>query len=516
MNDIHGALRKLLEELYNGEEHIAGSSSEYREADRIGGILESHLGGNVEVLDVPMISWSLKAVEVEPRPGYVVVAPYVESSDVEARVYHVERDPSDYKAWRTFPQGKIAVTIPPGNPDDLKYVALQAWEAGAEAVIVGSDRPRKIVSTGSWGYSYTAGAPTPIPVVVVDVASARRIAWEGKARIYVESVVREARGANIRLRLPGNEAVAVGAHYDRWYGGFQDDILGIAQAAVTAELLNRKGYMVDLLVFTAEEHGAPGYAGWYWAWGSRWYARQLQASGLAGEYAAYINYDVAGNRPLAVSGAPQYTHRVLEGLEKAGVSAFERRFECPECDSMSLAQAGIPTVSIHSLWNERVREVYHTPYDTPENADLGAAAAAVKAVVESVVEGPVYSRLEASLEAILGEGPLIARNIHHTLVAMARVHGWDRVYRWMASRFLKPVLIGDYRYDYGQDFEAVYFPEVYSIKRMREAMPHSVIIPGEERLLYQLKPPGRLEDQVLYTLLDLWGRFREELEWLER
>lgn len=509
-------LKRIAELLYDGREHVAGGKGEVREAERIRGIIEEELGVEAELLSTPVSSWRLKSVSVEPKPAFTAVAPYVESWDVEAPVHHIEGDPSDYRAWRRFPEGRIAVAIPPGNPDDLKYAALHAWEAGAVGLIVGSPVERKIVSTGAWGYSYTSGAPTPIPVVVVDVDSARRIAWEGRARLSVEAETVDSTGYTIRARIGGRGLVAVGSHYDRWYGGFQDNMLGIAQSILAAEALSSRGYGVELLSFTAEEHGAPGYAGWYWAWGSRWYTRQLVEAGLTGEYLVYINYDIAGSRPLVVSGSPQYAGRVHEHLGTLGVPALKRMVECPECDSMSFASAGIPTISIHSLWNEKVRGFYHTPMDTPENADYQAAAAAVEASVRAVAEGPRWRDLEDLLGNLLGEGPLLARNIYYTLVAEAHRRGWSQIYRWMRQRFLKPLLIGDYRYDMGEDLEAYYFPEVYAIRRVREKNPHTVIIPGEERILYQPKPPGGFKEQVHYTLLDLWSRFREELECLEK
>lgn len=509
-------LKRLTEELYTGEEHVAGNMNEAREAERIRGIIESYLNADTTLVPTPMISWRLKAVEVWPKPNFVTVAPYVESSDVEAPTHHIDGDPSDYRAWKSFPEGRIAVTIPPGNPDDLKYVALHAWESGAKGVIVGSRVPRKIVSTGSWGYSYVAGAPTPIPIVVVDVESAKKISWEGKARIHVEARTVPTTGYTVRSRIHGDKLVAVGAHYDRWYCGFQDDILGIAQSILAAKLLSEAGYGVDLLVFTAEEHGAPGYAGWYWAWGSRWYVNQLKHAELTDEYTAYLNFDVAGNEPVIVSGSPQYTKQTIQRLKGYGVNVRERGVECPECDSLNFAMAGIPTISIHSLWNERIREFYHTPSDTPEQADLRVATATVLAMVESIKNGPNWNHLVEKLEEVLGDGPVLARNILYILVAEAEKRGWEPVYRWMAQRFLKPVLIGDYRYDYGQDFEAHYFPEIYAAKRVEQNHPYAVIIPGEEKLLYQPRPNSNFMEQVFYTLLDLWARFRDELKWLKK
>ncbi len=513
LEDTIGDVWDLANRIYNGREHVAGHR-DWREADRIRGILEDYLGEDLELVETPLVSWRLKGVEVSPKPSFVSVAPYVLDADVEARTFMVEGDPSDYRSWRGVPEGSIAVVIPPVNPDDLKYAVLHAWESGARGVIVGSRVPRKIVATGSWGYSYTAGAPTPIPVVVVDEESAKRALWEGRARIQVSAVLREEKGAAIRAVSGGPGRVAFTSHYDRWYTGFQDNILGIAQAAVAYKRLREKRG-VELLVFTGEEHGAPGPAGWYWAWGSRWLARQYREAGLEVALELVVNFDVAGTQPLVVSGAPQYTRGLIGSLRALGVEAGERCCDCPECDGFSFHRVGVPSVSIHTLWNDKVRRIYHTPMDTPENADPLAAGAAVEAAVRAALEGPSWAGLEERLEEILSPGPLPARLLLHTVLGEARKRGWPLLYKWLSSSHLRPVLYGDYRYDTGGDIEAVFFPEAAgAVKLLKGAGIHAVIEPGEERLVYQAMPGSRVEEQARETLYELLSRVRWELSCL--
>ena len=503
----------LASRIYDGREHVAGRG-DWREAERIRGILEDYLGESLDLVETPLVSWRLRGVDVWPTPSFVAVAPYVLDADVEARTFMVEGDPSDYRSWRGVPEGSIAVVIPPGNPDDLKYAVLHAWESGAHGVIVGSKVPRKIVATGSWGYSYTAGAPTPIPVVVVDEEAAKRAVWEGRARIHVSATLREEKGATIRAVSGGPGRVALTSHYDRWYTGFQDDILGIAQAAVAYKTLG-ESRSVELLVFTGEEHGAPGPAGWYWAWGSRWLARQYRESGLAGSLELVVNFDVAGTQPLVVSGAPQYTRGLLESLKALGVEAVERCCDCPECDGFSFHRAGVPSVSIHTLWNDKVRAIYHTPMDTPEKGDPLAAGAAVEAAVRTASGGPSWASLEERLVEILYPGPLPARLLLHTVLGEARRRGWPLLYKWLSSNHLRPVLYGDYRYDTGGDIEAVFFPEAAgAVKLQAGAEIHAVIEPGAERLIYQAMPGSRIGEQARETLYGLLSRVRWELSCL--
>ncbi len=504
----------LATELYNGREHIAGSRGEYREAERIRGVLESYLNENVELVKTPVTSWRLRDLDVYPKPVFASIAPYVPSGDVEARTYMVEGDPSNYRVWRSLPEGSIAVVIPPGNPDDLKYVALHAWEMGALGVIVGSRVPRKIVTTGSWGYSYVAGAPLPIPIVIVDLDTAKKAVWEGRARILVGSSIVESKGYTLRVQSGGPPRIVFTSHYDRWYSGFQDNILGIAQATVSYKRI-RSLTGSGIIVFTAEEHGAPGVPGWYWSWGSRWLSRQYLESGLEDSIKLMVNYDVAGSGRILVSGAPQYAGIIVGGLESLGVSVGERCCECPECDSMSFHRIGVPSISVHTLWNETIRSIYHTPLDTPERADPRVAGLTVEAVTRSVLRDPRWGLLEEKLIEVLGNGPLLARRILEMIVRVGRSKGWERLYRWLSRNHLKPVLYGDYRYDYGEDIEAVYFPEVASMKVLEKSnQPHTIMIPGEERILYQLKPNGRVEEQFRMRILELYSRVMEDLKCL--
>ena len=281
----------------------------------------------------------------------------------------------------------------------------------------------------------------------------------------------------------------MGAHYDYWYRGFIDNVLGVAQAVEAFRRLGEAGVAARLLLFGAEESGALGFAGWYWAWGSRWYARLEAARGRLGEVAAYANFDTAGTGCLRASGAPQ----LLETI--GGLELPVRRWECPECDSFSLASMGVPTLSLHSLWCSEYERVYHTPDDTPDRASRRHAELAVEAAVRALTARPEPGAFRAMLHEVLGRGPLRARKVLHLLEHAGSRAGWEDLYRAAARRFLKPMHYGSYRWDTA-DLEAVWFPEVEAYRRLlgdlrRGRAPSEVIVAGEERLLYQLSPgPG--------------------------
>ncbi|MCC6061121.1 MAG: hypothetical protein LM578_06305, partial [Desulfurococcaceae archaeon] len=66
---------RLSKELYNGVEVVAGSFDEIREVERLKGVIESYVEGRVRVVDVPLLSWRLKGLTLDPNPEVLAVAP---------------------------------------------------------------------------------------------------------------------------------------------------------------------------------------------------------------------------------------------------------------------------------------------------------------------------------------------------------------------------------------------------------------------------------------------------------
>jgi Iap family predicted aminopeptidase len=504
-------LREYSMRVWTPDPVVAGTRSEKEMADKVSGLIEEALGARPRRIPVPVASWRLRGAGVEPHAGWLRVQPYSETVDVEGRAEYVPRDPSEPGHWRSYTGSPIAVAEEPPNPDEVKAAALLAWEHGARALVLACRKPRTIVATGVWGYPYWAGSPPPIPILCIDVNSAVRILREGRARVWVDARTVEAQGVTIEADLGGaGPLVVVGAHHDKWEGGFLDDALGVAQAVATARELSRRGVRVRVVSFTAEEQGAPGYAGWYWAWGSRLYFRELDRARLSDEVAVYLNFDLAAG-DLVVSGAPQFT-----GLLKGG--GFRVRCcECPECDSLQAAVwAGIPTLSMHSLWSDAVRAIYHTPEDAPGNVDWSTAWRAVElAVSAATASQPSWGSLQAFYRETLGRGPLRARRILYLIEATASRVGWDPVYRKLARVALRAVNWGSYRYSSG-DLEAAWFPEAECLSRIRSGEEFDeAVVAGEERVVCAGGRRG-VEFQAQWILAELEGRVEEALQSLVR
>jgi len=475
--DVHGMAVRLWRMLGGGSGHCVAGGGCW---ETVRGFIEEVAGVTVETVEVPVESWRSSAT-LEPGAEWSVAPPMQAGVSVEGRVALLRGDPSEPASWRggVF-EGRVVVARFPESPDDLKAAALLAADSGAAALLLESRVPRVIVGSGFWGYSFHAGSPMPLPVVVVPEGYSRVAAGAGSVAVSVEGGVSEGRDY-VLLAFDGEPGPIYGAHHDSWFHGFSDNVLGVAQAVAAFREAASRGRGAGLAVFPAEEHGAPGAASWYWAWGSRYYARLLEASEQSG--VVYVNFDVAGaGGCLAVSGSPQLVDAALS----LGVRL--RPWECPECDSMSLASIGVPTVSLHSLWCEGVRRVYHTPLDTPDAVPPEAASLAVEAGLRASLGGARWASFRRMLESVLGGGPLLARQLLYQALSAASRAGWPALYRELARRFLKPVHIGSYRYDSG-DLEALWFPSVEAYRRILRGLeegrpPLEVWVSGEERLLY--------------------------------
>lgn len=509
---VREKIKEFVGRFYTGSEHVAGFR-ENVEAERIRGLVEELTGASSKLVAFPCISWRLKELSLDPEPRVASVAPYVEDSEAEGRVYSLKGDPSRRASWRGMSEGDIVLVSEPDSPDDLKETVLLAAENGASGVIVVPREEgfvRAIVTTGSWGYSYYSGSPTPIPVVYVDRGYPGSLGG-GSARIYVRARTLESRCLTIQADLDGSgKLVIFGAHYDRWFKGFQDDIIGVVQAVLGAKAYNDAGGWSRLVLFSAEEHGAPGYASWYWSWGSRFYAEQLDRAGLMEQVGAYVNYDLSGLDDLIVSGSPQY-------VRSLGGGVVERCCECPECDSLSFAVRGAPTMSFHSLWSPGASRIYHTPSDSPDTLNLDKASLAVALAVKALSAGPIWREVESLVLGSLGRGPLMARKAAYMILAIAKRAGWEALYPRLAKEALKPMHYGSYRFDNGP-LEAVWFPEVVAYRRVVQDLergnpPREVWIAGEERLLYSVPTVGKGSANPLAWQLS--ARLRELVERIE-
>jgi Iap family predicted aminopeptidase len=399
-------LRRATSQLVEIGEAAPGTKAESELAAMLAESFE-RLGLAVEVQKFGCASWQEESsfLAIDGKKVEAVAMPPSPSGYIEGEIVHVG-------AGRELSlkgiEGKIAlVGMTPEDPDFVAAQYARLAAAGASAVVFYDFSPRllrRIVVGIFASYSDGPGLPPPIPALAISGEDGRRLARgrhyaqiEVKAR-YTES----ATSANIIAHGGGEARVLLTAHYDRWLVGAADDAVGVALLQLLPKLLGElRG--VGYVVFGAEEFGAPGYSAWYWAWGSRRFVERLKSSGELNELVGVLNVDVPARRPLTVSASGPELREAARGFFGG---SFRYELDSPYFDSFSFSSAGVPALTLHSLW--RYVDLYHTNGDVPEAIDWEAAARAGEAMAllarELAEKGRSFLRYEAwreELQALL-------------------------------------------------------------------------------------------------------------------
>jgi len=370
-----GQVRRIAQDLLGVGEVVAGSEADRSLSAAIAEMFEE-LGLSVECLEFPTAHWAEEEVELVIDGEHVeaIALPNSPSGYVEGELIHAGEGESLELSGLEDRLALIGMI-----PEDPDYVVAQytlALRAGARAVVFYDYSPntlRRIVLYVVSSYAKGPGLPPPIPAVVIKREYADKLAKEPGhyAQLSIRTRYSEnAKSRNVVAYSGGEPRVLLTAHYDRWLGGAGDDTVGVALLLHLAERL-REVRDVCYVVFGAEEYGAPRYTPWYWSWGSRNYVERLRADGELDEVVAVINLDVPTREPLTVSASgPEYREAARELLGEGG----EYELDSPYFDSFSFSSAGVPALTIHSLW--RYVDYYHSDRDTLEAVNWRAVAQA--------------------------------------------------------------------------------------------------------------------------------------------
>ncbi|MEM2854802.1 MAG: M28 family peptidase [Desulfurococcaceae archaeon] len=355
------------------KEVVAGSTAELEVVHALREVFEDLGGDDVYLEPIPVMTWIEDECFIE-APGLKIkclALPYSLSIDVEARSLHAHYYGSSI-ALREDPANKIVIAPYPDEPDDAKYVLLKLAKAGATAVVFYDNYPgriRRIVICGSKGYSYIHGSPPPIPAAAISKESLLKLTKsinEGILRLYIKTrVVHNSTGYNVVSVYNGSleSEVILSAHHDHWLKGYSDDLIGLeslARAALKLKDIDRRHTYV-LVSFTAEESGAPGYASWYWSWGSRKYLEGRLVKRDLDKIALAVNIDAVFTTPLRASINPFLWSIVKELVDLGYVSISGVTVDQPIFDSYSFTTIGVPALTLHTF-NE-LKPNYHTNLD---------------------------------------------------------------------------------------------------------------------------------------------------------
>jgi hypothetical protein len=114
------------------------------------------------------------------------------------------------------------------------------------------------------------GIPADIKGVGIPVVVIRKKDWTiirksplQEVTIKMQSVIESKEGVNLIFDLAGKErdkTIVIGAHYDSWFGGAQDNASGVAvQVAMASELIKRDlRHNIRMIFFDSEELGMVG------------------------------------------------------------------------------------------------------------------------------------------------------------------------------------------------------------------------------------------------------------------
>ena len=308
------------------------------------------------------------------------------------------------------------------------------------------DVNRKFVITGSKDYSYNMGAPPPIPVLHVKKSCAKYLIRHSgeKIRIYTDTLIKESTGVTLEGVIPGrrDEYILLSTHHDHWFSGFHDNIIGMIFLAMVAKHIRNSNLERSLLLasFTAEESGAPGFAGWYWTYGSRSYATDLITRGI--EILAVVNVDMPGRNKICFSGTPEmrvYADKIAERLGYKELLKLED--DSPYMDSISFSTVGWPAASIHSL--PYLQEIYHSDRDDIMAADWSVIMKTFefyKELVRRLLQGeklPYIEGIKNMYDTYAGlNPPSEILSILYKIYRATKTCG-DRVVRLLYSRYYR-------------------------------------------------------------------------------
>ncbi len=483
-------------------ETITGTPQENVVAHEIKHILEDIGVDDVKLQPVNVLSWREEECFIETPLGTMKchALPYSLSADLEAPIVfagyigdkiYVNNDVS----------GKIVIIPFPEDPDDAKYVVNKLFANNVVAVVFYDENPgryRRIVVTGVNGFPFEKGLPPLIPVVSIRKEDKLFIMKKRVTtiRLYVRtSIVHDAVGYNVEGIINGStdEEVLVTAHHDHWFTGFSDNLIGVNAILWVAKRFTRERMRKTLRIisFTAEESGAPNYAGWYWSWGSRCYIKNRFRN--IDKIYAVINIDAVFMSKFRISANPCLYKSLFEIGEKHGVTSDRIELDSPYFDSFMFTLNGIPALTIHTL--QELRLNYHT------NLDDGKEVSEETIVnLNKLVENIVYTLCTRNVYGLDGfyyevakylenkeDLPLEARillNKFKQLTLYPDKIDMAKIIRLLTRSFVKTYAI----HSINGDFSSIFIPALAYIKLTESLYEDSIIkddvfVVGEEKLL---------------------------------
>lgn len=290
---------------------------------------------------------------------------------------------------KTDVRGKIAL-IRINQRDEwwINYPACQAHLAGAVAVIAVQDKGYGEVDPAALNAQDICGLPDAPAFSMSKADMADVLAAMKKGRLAVtldaDSRVREKITTyNIVGTIPGqtSQMIAVSAHYDSYFHGFEDDNCGVSMMLSLAQALIRSGYKPQktlvFIAFAAEEWGKINSR---YDWSAGAYAEMTQGqNSWRGRMIADINLElpaIAHGKKHYIRSVYEYKHFLRDFLKNP--KGFDEYYPegadvvCPVqtwSDDFSMSVNGIPSLVNEFSSGSFMETHYHSQFDDDTSYD---------------------------------------------------------------------------------------------------------------------------------------------------
>ena len=292
---------------------------------------------------------------------------------------------------KTDVRGKIAL-IRINQRDEwwINYPAYQAHLAGALAVIAVQDKGYGEADPAALNAQDICGVPNApaFSMSKTDMACVLSAMKKGRLAVHLDasSAVREkVTTYNIVGTIPGqtSQMIAVSAHYDSYFHGFEDDNCGVSMMLSLAQALIRSGYRpkktLVFIAFAAEEWGKINSR---YDWSAGAFAEMTQGlNDWRGRMIADINLElpaIAHGKKHYIRSVYEYKHFLRDFLkDPKGVDEYYPEgadVVCPVqtwSDDFSMAINGVPSLVNEFSSGSFMETHYHSQFDDDSSYDEG-------------------------------------------------------------------------------------------------------------------------------------------------
>lgn len=286
-------------------------------------------------------------------------------------------------------KGKIAL-IRINQRDEwwINYPAYQAHLAGAIAVIAVQDKGYGEVDPCALNAQDICGKPEApaFSMSKADMLAVLNEMEKGKIAVTLNADSRVKKGVttyNIVGKIPGktSQMIAVSAHYDSYFHGFEDDNTGISMMLSMANAIVSAGYCPEkTLVFVAFASEEWGKADSRYDWSAGAYGEMTQSNNhWRGRMIADINLElpaIAHGKKHYIRSVYEYKHFLSDFLKDP--RAFDEFYPegagvvCPVqtwSDDFSMAINGVPSLVNEFASGSFMETHYHSQFDNDTSYD---------------------------------------------------------------------------------------------------------------------------------------------------